>query len=156
MEVKITVTERELSALEEYIDFLASYQYPCDRCSLSSQCTNGSFTSMHDGELSSVECSELSAWEKRHDELYLVAKPLYISEYMQKFIGMYKEVVKAQKIKFDAENKYEIIKDMYDNAVSDELTVIDDEDDPYDNSKLAPNSYTVNPDGSIGADNYIR
>ena len=155
MEVKITVTERELSALEEYIDFLASYQYPCEICSLSSQCANGLLTSIqHDGELSSVECSELSGWKKKHDELYSIAEPLYTSKFMQKFKDMYREVVKAQKIKFDADNKYEIIKDMYDNAVSDELTVI--EDDPYDNSKLAPNSYTVNPDGSIGADNYIR
>ena len=156
MEVKITVTEKELTALEEYIDFLASYQYPCERCSLSPQCANGSFTSTHDGEISSVECSELSAWNKKHDELYSLAEPLYTSPFMQKFKDMYREVVKAQKIKFDAENKYEIIKDMYDNAVSDELTVIEVEDDPYDNSKLAPNSYTVNPDGSIGADNYIR
>ena len=154
MEVKITITERELNALEEYIDFLASYQYPCVRCSLSSQCTNGSFAPMHDGEIPGVKCSELSSWKKKHDELYSLAEPLYTSPYMQKFIDMYRDVVKAQKIKFDADNKYEIIKDMYDNAVSDELTVI--EDDPYDNSKLAPDSYTVNPDGSIGADNYIR
>ena len=154
MEVKITVTERELSALEEYIDFLSSYQYPCVGCSMSSQCTVGSFTPMHDGEIPSIECSELSTWKKKHDELYSLAEHLYTSPFMQKFKDMYREVVKAQKIKFDAENKYEIIKDMYDNAVSDELTVI--EDDPYDNSKLAPNSYTVNPDGSIGADNYIR
>lgn len=152
MEVKITVTERELNALEEYIDFLSSYQYPCVRCYMSSQCASN--TSMHDGEISSVECSELSTWKKKHDELYLVAKELYVSPHMQKFIDMYRDVVKAQKIKFDADNKYEIIKNRYDNAVSDELTVI--EDDPYDNSKLAPNSYTVNPDGSIGADNYIR
>lgn len=154
MEVKITVTERELSALEEYIDFLSSYQYPCVGCSMSSQCSVGSFTSIHDGDVSSVVCSELSGWKKNHDELYSIAEPLYTSPYMQKFIDMYRDVVKAKKIKFDADNKYEIIKDIYDNAVSDELTVI--EDDPHDNSKLEPNSYRVNPDGSIGADNYIR
>lgn len=127
MEVKITVTERELSALEEYIDFLSSYQYPCVGCSMSSQCTAGSFTPIHDGEISSVECSELSTWKKKHDELYSIAQPLYTSPYMQKFIDMYRDVIKAQKIKFDAENKYEIIKDMYDNTVSDELTVIEKE-----------------------------
>lgn len=124
MEVRITVTERELSALEEYIDFLSSHQYPCTRCSMSNQCAN--CTSMHDGEISSVECSELSDWKKKHDELYFVAMPLYTSPHMQKFIDMYRDVIKAQKIKFDADNKYEIIKDMYDNAVSDELTVIQD------------------------------
>ena len=128
MEVKITVTERELNALEEYIDFLSSYQYPCVGCYMSSQCVGGSFTSMHDGEIPSVECSELSTWKKKHDELYSIAEPLYTSPYMQKFIDMYRDVVKAQKIKFDAENKYEIIKDMYDNAVSDELTVISDKE----------------------------
>ena len=150
MEVKITVTERELNALEEYIDFLSSYQYPCTNCSFSDclSCT------LHDGEIPSVGCSELSAWKKKHDELYSVAKGLYTSPYMQKFIDMYRVVVKAKKIKFDADNKYDIVKDMYNKAVSDELTVI--EDDPYDNSELEPNSYRVNPDGSIGADNYIR
>lgn len=149
MEVKITVTKKELSALEEYIDFLASYQRPCNTCSLS-DCKHGNICSLHDGEIPSVGCSELSNWKKKHDELYLVAKELYTSPYMQKFIDMYRDVVKAQKIKFDADNKYEIIKDMYDNAVSDELTVI--EDDQYADSRLETNSYTVNPDGSI---NYI-
>ena len=127
MEVKITVTERELNALEEYIDFLTLYQYPCTKCSLS-DCPCCTICSLHDWEVPSVDCSELSEWKKKHDELYLAAKELYISPYMQKFIDMYREVVKAQKIKFDADTKYEIIKDIYDNAVSDELTVI--EDDP--------------------------
>ena len=153
MEVKITVTERELNALEEYIDFLTCYQYPCTNCSLS-DCPHGTICSLHDGEIPSVGCSELSAWKKKHDELYLVAKELYTSPYMQKFIDMYRDVIRARIIKLDAVTKYEILSEIYDNAISDELTVI--EDDPYDDSKLEPNSYRVNPDGSIGADNYIR
>lgn len=123
MEVKIIVTERELNALEEYIDFLASNQYPCTNCSLS-DCPRCTICSLRDCEVPSVDCSELSEWKKKHDELYLVANELYKSPYMKKFIDMRQDVIKARKIKFDADNKYEMLKDMYDSAVSDELTVI--------------------------------
>ena len=111
MKVEITLSESELNALERYIDFLVSYKKPCIGCSNPYSCTG---------------CIESAEWNKMHSQSYNPVKHIYTNPCMKKYIDAYKEVIEAEKIKLDAENKYEILKCLYVNMISDEITVIPD------------------------------
>ena len=111
MKVEITLNESELNALERYVDFLVSYKKPCIGCSNPYSCTG---------------CVESAEWNKMHSQSYNHVKHIYTNPCMKKYIDAYKEVIEAERIKLDAENKYEILKDLYDNMISDEITVIPD------------------------------
>lgn len=111
MKVEITLSESELNALERYIDFLISYKNPCVGCCSNTSCTG---------------CVEHAEWNKMHSQSYNPVKHIYTNPCMKKYIDAYKEVIEAERIKLDAENKYEILKDLYDNMISDEITVIPD------------------------------
>lgn len=112
MKVEITLSESELNALERYIDFIISYKNPCVGC-----CSN---------TCSCTGCVESAEWNKMHSQSYNPVKHIYTNPCMKKYIDAYKEVIEAEKIKLDAENKYEILKNLYDNMISDEIIVIPD------------------------------
>ena len=103
MKVEIILSESELNALERYIDFLVSYKEPCIGCP----------------NTSCIGCVEHAEWNKMHSQSYNPVKHIYTNPCMKKYIDAYKEVI-------EAENKYEILKDLYDNMISDEITVIPD------------------------------
>ena len=111
MKVEITLSESELNALERYIDFLVSYKKPCIGCSNTCSCTG---------------CVANAKWNQMHSQSYNPVKHIYENPCMKKYIDAYREVIEAEKVKLDAENKYEILKDLYDNMISDEITVIPD------------------------------
>lgn len=111
MKVEITLSESELNALERYIDFLVSYKKPCIGCSGTYSCTG---------------CVENAEWNKMHSQSYNPVKHIYTNPCMKKYIDAYREVIEAEMVKLDAENKYNILKDLYDNMISDEITVISD------------------------------
>ncbi len=109
MKVEITLRESELNALERYIDFLVSYKKPCVGCSDTHSCTG---------------CVANAEWNKMHSQSYNPVKHIYTNPCMKKYIDAYKEVIEAEIAKFDAENKFEVLKDLYNNMINDEITVI--------------------------------
>ena len=110
MKVEITLSESELNALERYIDFL-SYKKPCVGCTDTHACTG---------------CAANAKWNQMHSQSYNPVKHIYTNPCMKKYIDAYKEVIEAYIAKLDAENKYKVLKDLYDNMISDEITVIPD------------------------------
>lgn len=126
MKVKIILSESELNALERYVDFLVSYKKPCIGCSTYS-CTYS---------CGGIGCAEIAEWNKMHSQSYNPVKYIYTNPCMKKYIEAYREVIEAERVKLDAENKYEILKNLYNNMVSDEITVISDsEGDKLNGSK---------------------
>lgn len=73
-----------------------------------------------------------------HAQSYNPVKHIYTNPCMKKYIDAYKEVIEAERIKLDAENKYEILKDLYNNMISGEITVIPDSEG--DNSSGSKNN----------------